>query len=167
MDYVERWLLARYPESEVFGGGLQVQTTLDPAIENDALAAVNAALVGTTAPSTWPWRGTATTGFVEASSGDGTSPNLSTRSTWPSAVVITEGTAPLTSRYGPAPTGLDVLDPADRHRRRQRPPAGVVVEAVRVGHRPEAGNFARRRVLPGARESCPSRAASPIRSRTA
>lgn len=67
VDYVERWLLARYPESEVFGGGLQVQTTLDPAIENDALAAVSSALVGTVAPLDMALAAVQpTTGFVEA-----------------------------------------------------------------------------------------------------
>ena len=67
MDYVERWLLARYPEKEVFGGGLQVQTTLDPAIENDALAAVSAELVGTAAPLDMALAAVQpTTGFVEA-----------------------------------------------------------------------------------------------------
>jgi membrane peptidoglycan carboxypeptidase len=67
VDYVTRWLLAHYPASEVYGGGLKVQTTLDPAIQADASAAVASTLSGTADPlemslvSVQPQ-----TGFVEA-----------------------------------------------------------------------------------------------------
>lgn len=50
VDYVTRWLLKRFPAQEVYSGGLRVQTTLDPAIENDALSAVHATLGGTKDP---------------------------------------------------------------------------------------------------------------------
>lgn len=50
VDYVTRWLLQHYPPSEVYGGGLRVQTTLDPALQADAESAVSASLAGTTDP---------------------------------------------------------------------------------------------------------------------
>jgi penicillin-binding protein 1A len=50
VDYVTRWLLAHYPASEVYGGGLKVQTTLDPTLQADALDAVQSTLSGTTDP---------------------------------------------------------------------------------------------------------------------
>ncbi|MCL2395583.1 MAG: transglycosylase domain-containing protein [Acidimicrobiaceae bacterium] len=50
VDYVTRWLLAHYPASEVYGGGLKVQTTLNPAIQADAEAAVQSTLSGTGEP---------------------------------------------------------------------------------------------------------------------
>ena len=50
VDYVTRWLLKRFPAQEVYSGGLRVQTTLDPAIENAALSAVHATLGGTKDP---------------------------------------------------------------------------------------------------------------------
>ncbi|MDQ6839204.1 MAG: penicillin-binding protein, partial [Actinomycetota bacterium] len=34
VDYVTRWLLNHYPPAKVYGGGLRVQTTLDPSIQN-------------------------------------------------------------------------------------------------------------------------------------
>ena len=40
VDYVTRWLLAHFPASEVYGGGLRVQTTLDPTVQAAAYAAV-------------------------------------------------------------------------------------------------------------------------------
>ena len=39
-DYVKRYLLQQYGPQEVYQGGLRVQTTLDPTIQNDADAAV-------------------------------------------------------------------------------------------------------------------------------
>jgi penicillin-binding protein 1A len=51
VDYVTQWLLQHYPASEVYGAGLRVQTTLDPAIQNDAYAAVNATLNGSSYPT--------------------------------------------------------------------------------------------------------------------
>jgi penicillin-binding protein 1A len=50
VDYVTRWLLAHFPASEVYGGGLRVQTTLDPAVQAAAYAAVNSTLAGTSPP---------------------------------------------------------------------------------------------------------------------
>jgi membrane peptidoglycan carboxypeptidase len=50
VDYVTRWLLAHFPASEVYGGGLRVQTTLDPAVQAAASAAVDSTLAGTSAP---------------------------------------------------------------------------------------------------------------------
>ncbi len=50
VDYVTRWLLAHFPASEVYGGGLRVQTTLDPAVQADAYAAVRSTLSGTRPP---------------------------------------------------------------------------------------------------------------------
>jgi membrane peptidoglycan carboxypeptidase len=47
VDYVERYLLQQYGPAEVFGGGLRVQTTLDPTIENEAVASVQNAVNGT------------------------------------------------------------------------------------------------------------------------
>jgi penicillin-binding protein 1A len=50
VNYVTAWLLQHYPAAEVFGGGLRVQTTLDPAIQADAYAAVRSTLSGTIDP---------------------------------------------------------------------------------------------------------------------
>ncbi|MHB1534824.1 MAG: transglycosylase domain-containing protein [Acidimicrobiales bacterium] len=50
VNYVTDWLLAHYPPSMVYGGGLRVQTTLDPRIQNDAYAAVASTLSGTHDP---------------------------------------------------------------------------------------------------------------------
>ena len=50
VDYVTRWLLAHFPASEVYGGGLRVQTTLDPAVQAAAYAAVRSTLSGTSPP---------------------------------------------------------------------------------------------------------------------
>ncbi len=50
VDYVTRWLLAHYPASEVYGGGLRVQTTLDPTVQAAAYAAVRTTLSGTSPP---------------------------------------------------------------------------------------------------------------------
>jgi penicillin-binding protein 1A len=50
VDYVTRWLLAHFPASEVYGGGLRVQTTLDPTVQADANAAVRGTLSGTSPP---------------------------------------------------------------------------------------------------------------------
>ena len=49
-DYVARYLVARYGEDKVYGGGLRVETSLDPAMQAKAEAAVAAALKGTRAP---------------------------------------------------------------------------------------------------------------------
>ncbi len=50
VDYVTRWLLAHFPAAEVYGGGLRVQTTLDPTVQADAYAAVRTTLSGTSPP---------------------------------------------------------------------------------------------------------------------
>ena len=50
VDYVTRWLLQRFPAQEVYAGGLRVQTTLDPTVQNAALAAVHQTLAGTKDP---------------------------------------------------------------------------------------------------------------------
>ena len=48
--YATQWLLQRYPPSEVYGGGLRVQTTLDPAVQADAAGAIGTTLAGTIDP---------------------------------------------------------------------------------------------------------------------
>jgi penicillin-binding protein 1A len=50
VTYVTAWLLQHYPPAVVYGGGLRVQTTLDPAIQADAYAAVRSTLSGTSDP---------------------------------------------------------------------------------------------------------------------
>lgn len=66
-DYVRRYLLAKLGPSEVFHGGLRVQTTLDPAVQSAAEATVANKLSGTKPPldmslvSVEP-----TTGYVKA-----------------------------------------------------------------------------------------------------
>jgi penicillin-binding protein 1A len=50
VDYVTRWLLAHFPPSEVYGGGLRVQTSLDPAVQAAAYAVVGSTLAGTSPP---------------------------------------------------------------------------------------------------------------------
>ncbi|MGH9076325.1 MAG: transglycosylase domain-containing protein [Acidimicrobiales bacterium] len=67
VSYVTQWLLEHYPPSVVYGGGLRVQTTLDPAIQADADAAVGATLAGTTDPLEMALVAVQPqTGFVEA-----------------------------------------------------------------------------------------------------
>jgi penicillin-binding protein 1A len=50
VDYVKRYLVARYGEDKVYRGGLQIQTTLDPEMQQQAEAAVANALRGTSSP---------------------------------------------------------------------------------------------------------------------
>ncbi len=50
VNYVTQWLLAHYPPSVVYGGGLRVQTTLDPHAQDAAHAAVQSTLAGTSDP---------------------------------------------------------------------------------------------------------------------
>ncbi|HSS10961.1 MAG TPA: penicillin-binding transpeptidase domain-containing protein, partial [Acidimicrobiales bacterium] len=50
VDYVERYLLAKYGSDKVFEGGLRVQTTLDPRIQDAADQAVQNGLQGTQEP---------------------------------------------------------------------------------------------------------------------
>jgi penicillin-binding protein 1A len=49
-DYVRRYLEARYGDEKVYQGGLRVETSVDPAVQAKAEAAVAAALKGTQAP---------------------------------------------------------------------------------------------------------------------
>jgi penicillin-binding protein 1A len=50
VDYVQRWLQANIPPSVLAQGGLRVQTTMDPAIQNDATAVEAATLDGSAMP---------------------------------------------------------------------------------------------------------------------
>ena len=49
-DYVRSYLIARYGDDKVYQGGLRVETSLDPALQAKAEAAVAEALKGTSAP---------------------------------------------------------------------------------------------------------------------
>jgi penicillin-binding protein 1A len=51
VSYVVDWLEQHYPDSEIYGGGLRVQTTLDPAVQQAAYAAVRATLSGSKDPT--------------------------------------------------------------------------------------------------------------------
>ncbi len=51
VNYVTAWLLQHYPASEVYGGGLRVQTTLDPKVQAAAYAAVRTTLTGSSDPT--------------------------------------------------------------------------------------------------------------------
>ncbi len=67
VDYVTRWLLAHYPPAQVYGGGLRVQTTLNPAIQEAAYASVDSTLKGTSDPLEMGLAAVEPqTGFVEA-----------------------------------------------------------------------------------------------------
>jgi penicillin-binding protein 1A len=50
VDYVRRYLIARYGEDRVYRGGLQVQTTIDARLQGFAEEAVKATLSGTSPP---------------------------------------------------------------------------------------------------------------------
>ena len=50
VDYVRRYLIARYGEDKVYGGGLHVQASIDPRLQEAAEASVAEALKGTSAP---------------------------------------------------------------------------------------------------------------------
>jgi penicillin-binding protein 1A len=50
VQYVTAWLLQHFSPSEVYGGGLRVQTTLDPTVQADAVSAVAHTLAGTSDP---------------------------------------------------------------------------------------------------------------------
>ena len=49
-DYVRGYLIAKYGDDMVYSGGLRVETTIDPALQAKADAAVTEALKGTAAP---------------------------------------------------------------------------------------------------------------------
>jgi penicillin-binding protein 1A len=67
VDYVTRWLDQNIPASVLAQGGLRVQTTLDPAIQDDAEAAVAASLDGSSFPVDMALSAVEPqTGFVEA-----------------------------------------------------------------------------------------------------
>lgn len=50
IDYLRRWLLARYDPELVYRGGLRIETTLDPRLQLEAAATTAASLQGTEAP---------------------------------------------------------------------------------------------------------------------
>jgi penicillin-binding protein 1A len=50
VDYVRRYLVAKYGEDKVYRGGLRVETTIDPRLQSMAEAAVRSTLAGTSAP---------------------------------------------------------------------------------------------------------------------
>lgn len=67
VNYVVAWLKLHYSDSEIYGGGLRVQTTLDPAVQDDAYAAVRATLSQTSDPVEMALAAVQPqTGFVEA-----------------------------------------------------------------------------------------------------
>ncbi|MBO0729686.1 MAG: penicillin-binding protein, partial [Acidimicrobiaceae bacterium] len=67
VSYVTQWLLAHYPPSVVYGGGLRIQTTLDPSVQNAAEASVHSTLAGTRDPLEMALAAVEPqTGFVEA-----------------------------------------------------------------------------------------------------
>ena len=67
VDYVERWMNQNLPASVIQSGGLRIQTTMDPAIENDARAVVAATLDGSAMPVDMAMASVEpSTGFVEA-----------------------------------------------------------------------------------------------------
>jgi penicillin-binding protein 1A len=50
VDYLLRYLLQKYGPQQVYQGGLRIQTTLDPVVQKEADASVQAALKGTKDP---------------------------------------------------------------------------------------------------------------------
>ena len=67
VDYVLRWLEQRYTPAQIYGGGLRVQTTLDPRVQDAAYAAVQNTLSGTSEPLQMALAAVEpSTGFVEA-----------------------------------------------------------------------------------------------------
>jgi membrane peptidoglycan carboxypeptidase len=67
VSYVTSWLLQRYPPSEVYGGGLRVQSTLQPAVQAAAQRSVAATLAGTKDPLEMALAAVQPqTGFIEA-----------------------------------------------------------------------------------------------------
>jgi len=67
VDYVQRYLIAKYGPELVFQGGLRVQTTLDPAVQAAADKAVQDSLQGTAEPLEMAMSAVEpSTGFVDA-----------------------------------------------------------------------------------------------------
>lgn len=50
VDYLRRWLVARYDPELIYRGGLRIETTLDPRLQLEAAAATAASLEGTAPP---------------------------------------------------------------------------------------------------------------------
>src|SRR3954447_8656701 len=50
VDYVSKYLVAKYGHDKVYRGGLRIQTSLDPTLQSEAEASVADALKGTKAP---------------------------------------------------------------------------------------------------------------------
>jgi membrane peptidoglycan carboxypeptidase len=67
VNYVQAWLTKNIPASVLEQGGLRIQTTMDPAVENDARAVVAATLDGSAMPVDMAMAAVEpTTGFVSA-----------------------------------------------------------------------------------------------------
>lgn len=67
VNYVQDWLAKNIPASVLQKGGLRIQTTMDPAVENDARAVVAATLDGSAMPVDMAMAAVEpTTGFVSA-----------------------------------------------------------------------------------------------------
>ncbi len=67
VDYVQRWLVRQFGSDLVYGGGLRVETTLDPRIQEAADQSVQNALKGTNEPLEMALASVEPqTGFVEA-----------------------------------------------------------------------------------------------------
>jgi penicillin-binding protein 1A len=50
VSYVVDWLKQHYSDAQIYGGGLRIQTTLDPTVQAEAYAAVRSTLSGTSDP---------------------------------------------------------------------------------------------------------------------
>src|SRR3954451_13315671 len=67
VDYVSKYLVAKYGHDKVYRGGLRIQTSLDPTLQSEAEASVADALKGTKAPRQMPLVSIEPrTGFVKA-----------------------------------------------------------------------------------------------------
>src|SRR5437763_7155987 len=102
VDYVSKYLVAKYGHDKVYRGGLRIQTSLDPALEAQAEASVANALRGTKAPREMSLVAVEPqTGFVKALVGgrdSGTSP-----------VNLALGNCPVPKK--PEQTGAEPLPP--------------------------------------------------------
>ena len=138
VDYVTRWLLAHFPASEVYGGGLRVQTTLDPTVQADAYAAVRATLAGTSPPLDMAMA------VVEPRPASCRPWSAGGASDRPRQVNLALGGCdprPAAESHGRG--GGHLLVRSEHHRRRRGAPAGLGVEAVHPRHRLRAGHPAR------------------------
>lgn len=67
VDYVERWLHQHFTDAQLYQGGLRVQTTLVPAVQDAAYTAVHSMLSGSSNPTEMALAAVEPqTGFVEA-----------------------------------------------------------------------------------------------------